>query len=316
MIARLRPGATLVQARTELGVIASHLAAQYPDTNKDRTFAASPLEPDVGNVGATLWLLFGAVTLVLLIACANIASLLLARAMSRGRELAMRAAIGASRARLIRQCLTESAVLGLGGGALGVLFAWISLKPFVVLWPGTLPRGAEVHLDWRVMAFTLLVSLASGLLFGLAPALGAPLADFERALRDGGRTLVASSRRVHGLFVIAEIALAMVLLACAGTLGRTLWRAVSLDPGVNVHNVITARTALSPARSQDPGAARAAWGDLLDHVRQVPASKPSRWWIPCHCAAATTRSATGCRPRPCPRTSSRSRSRPASRRTT
>jgi predicted permease len=270
VVARLRQGATLEQARTELGVIASHLAAQYPDTNKDRTFAVAPLKPDVGNVGATLWLLFGAVTLVLLIACANIASLLLARAMSRGRELAMRAAIGASRARLVRQCLTESAVLGLGGGALGVLFAWISLKPFVVLWPGDLPRAAEVHLDWRVLAFTVLVSLASGLLFGLAPALGAPLADFERALRDGGRTLVGTSRRLHGAFVIAEIALAMVLLACAGTLGRTLWHAVSLDPGVNVHNVITARTALSPARLADPGGTRAAWSELLDHVRQVP----------------------------------------------
>ena len=134
----------------------------------------------MGDVRSTLWLLLGAVSLVLLIACVNIASLLLARAVSRERELAMRVALGAGRGRLVRQCLTESAVLGLSGGVLGVLLATVGIRPFVVFWPGSLPRAEEVQLDWHVLLFALAASLASGLLFGLAPALRAPPANWNR----------------------------------------------------------------------------------------------------------------------------------------
>jgi len=149
--ARPRPGASLGQAQTELTLVGQRLAKQYPDTNKGRTFVAQALKPDVGDTKQTLYLLLGAVVLVLLIACANIASLLLARAVSRGRELAMRAALGAGRGRLARQCLTESGVLAVMGGALGVTLAAIGIRPFALFWPGGLPRAQEVQLNWRVL---------------------------------------------------------------------------------------------------------------------------------------------------------------------
>ena len=268
--ARLRPGAKLSQAQTELTVIGRHLAEQYPKSNKGRTFVAEPLHPDVTDVRSTLWLLLGAVSLVLLIACVNVASLLLARAVSRERELAMRVALGAGRGRLARQCLTESAVLGIGGGALGILLAALSIRPFVVFWPGSLPRAEEVQLDWHVLLFALAVSISSGLLFGLAPALRAPARELEQALRAGARSVTATSRRLHAAFVIAEIALAVILLVSAGMLGRTLLHLLSLDPGVNIHNVLTARTALTPATLTNPARTRVAWQDVLDRVRGVP----------------------------------------------
>jgi predicted permease len=268
--ARLRPGATLGQAQAELAVIGRELAQQYPKTNRGRTFVAEPLRPDVGDARSTLWLLLAAVTLVLLVASANIASLLLARAVSRERELAMRVALGAGRGRLARQCLTESAVLGLAGGALGIVLAALGVRPFVVFWPGALPRAEEVQLDWRVLLFALAVSLVSGLLFGLAPALRVPSRALDRTLRSGARTVTGSSRRLHGAFVISEIALALVLLVCAGMLGRTLLRLASLDPGLNIRNVLTARTALSPATLASPARTRAAWSELLDRARRVP----------------------------------------------
>src|SRR4029079_815896 len=146
-------------------------------------------------VGSMLWLLLGAVGLVLLIACANISSLLLALAVSRERELAMRVALGAGRARLARQCLTESAVLAISGGCLGIGLAALGLRPFIALWPGDLPRADEVQLDWRVLVFALGSSLLSGLLFGLAPALRVPARQLEQVLRAGARTVAGSARR-------------------------------------------------------------------------------------------------------------------------
>ena len=268
--ARLRRGATLPQAQAELAVIGRRLAAQYPKSNKGRTFVAEPLRPDVGDVRSTLWLLLGAVTLVLLIACVNIASLLLARAVSRERELAMRAALGAGRGRLARQCLTESAVLGMAGGLLGIGLAALGLRPFVAFWPGTLPRSTEIQLDGPVLAFALGVSLANGLLFGLAPALRVPVRGLEQALRSAARTVAGSSRRLHAGFVVSEIALAVVLLVSAGMLGRTMLHLSALHPGVDIQNVLTARVALSPATLASPPLIRAAWADILDRARRVP----------------------------------------------
>jgi predicted permease len=270
VVARLRPGMTLSQAQAELTTAARDLAGKYPDTNKDRTFVAQPLQPDVADVRSTLWLLLGAVGVVLLIACANVASLLLARAISRGREFAMRVALGAGRIRLVRQCLTESMVLGLTGGLLGVLLAVVGLHPFVRFWPGELPRSEEVQIDWHVLLFALAVSLLSSFLFGIAPALRAPTRDLEQILRAGARTLTGNSRRLHGLFVAVQITLAVVLLVSAGMLGRTLLRLSALDPGVDVHNVLTARMALSPATLADPARTRAAWQEVLERGRHVP----------------------------------------------
>ena len=268
--ARRNPGTTLAQAQTELSTIGHRLADEYPDSNKGRTFFAEPLKPDVGDTKETLYLLLGAVTLVLLIACANIASLLLARAVSRERELAMRVALGAGRWRLARQCLTESAVLALAGGALGVVLAAVGIRPFTLFWPGGLPRVEEVQLNWHVLLFALGVSLISGLLFGLAPALRTPARHLEQRLRAGARSLAGRQHRLHGAFVVAEISLAVVLLVSAGLLGRNLLRMSALDPGVDIHNVLIARTGLSPATLEDPGRTRVAWQSLLDRARRVP----------------------------------------------
>lgn len=270
VVGRLQPGTTLSQAQSELAVLGYHLAKQFPDTNAGRTFQVRSLRPNVGNVGSKLWLLLGAVGLVLLVACVNVASLLLARAVSRERELAMRAALGATRGRLVRQCLTESAMLGLAGGLLGALIAADGIRPFVQVWPGALPRAEEVRFDWHVLLFAFGVSTLSGLLFGLAPALRAPFSNLEQKLRTGARSIAGSSRRLHSIFVISEIALAIILLVSAGMLGRTLLHLSSLDPGVDVHNVLVTRMALSPATLADPAKTRTAWNDVLARARNVP----------------------------------------------
>jgi predicted permease len=271
VLARVLPSVTLTQARAELTIISNQIAEQYPKTNAGRMFQAVPLRQElVGNVRSTLWLLLGAVGLVLLIGCVNVASLLLARAVSRERELAMRVALGAGRGRLVRQCLTESALLGLLGGALGVCVAAAGIRPFVVFWPGSLPRAEAIALDWNVLLFALTISLFSGLLFGLAPALRAPTRDLEQTLRAGARAVTGSSRGLHSVFVMFEIAVAVVLLVAAGTLGRTVLRLSNLDPGINAQNVLASHVALSPDTLQSPQKMRAAWADLLDRARRVP----------------------------------------------
>jgi putative ABC transport system permease protein len=218
-------------------------------------------------------LLLGAVSLVLLIGCVNVASLLLARAVARERELAMRVALGASRGRLVRQCLTESTVLGLLGGALGVFLALTGIRPFVLIWPGNLPRADGLRLDWHVLLFALSISLVTGLLFGLAPALRAPTRELEQTLRAGSRAVTGTSRHLHGVFVMFEIALAIVLLVAAGALGRTVLRLSTLDPGIRTRNVLATHVALSPGTLQSPPSMRAAWQDVLDRARRVPGVK-------------------------------------------
>jgi predicted permease len=268
--ARLKDGATADVARSELAAVGRRLAAEYPRSNEGRTFIADPLRPNTGTAGSTIWLLFGAVILVLLIGCVNIASLLVARASSRGREMAVRVALGAGRGRLIRQCLTESAVLGLMGGCLGLLLMFLTLGPFVSLWPGSLPRAQEVQADWRVFAFALVVSLMSGALFGAVPALRAPARELEKSLRAGSRALVGGSRRLQSVLVASELALAVVLLVSAGVLGSTFLRLSSLDPGVNIDNVLVTRLFLSPSVVTDAAKIRASWQDIVDRTRALP----------------------------------------------
>ncbi|MGC1385105.1 MAG: ABC transporter permease [Candidatus Acidiferrales bacterium] len=269
-LGRLEPGVKIAQANAELARIAKHMAEQYPE-DAGVGAVAHPLQQDiVGKTGSTLWLLLGAVTLVLLIACVNVASLLLARAVSRERELAMRVALGAGRGRLIRQCLTESGILGLAGGLLGVVIAAAGIRPFLALWPGDLPRASDVQLDWRVLLVATGVGLLSGLMFGLAPALRAPTRDLEQKMRGGMRSMGDGSRRLHNGFVIAEIGLAVVLLVSAGMLGRTVLRLSTLDPGVRMQKVLTARMSVSPTVLQNGAATRAAYMNVLDRARAVP----------------------------------------------
>jgi predicted permease len=271
VLARLGSGVTMRECQAELALIARRLAVEYPKADAGRDLMARPLQQEiVGDVGPTLWVLLSAVSAVLLIACVNIASLLLARAASRERELATRVALGATRGRVVRQCLTESAALGVAGGIVGVLLAAVSVRPFLAFWPGSLPRGDEIHLDWRVLLAALAVSIASSIAFGLAPALRVPMAGMEAALRAGGRAVGGSSRRLHSAFVVTELAIAVVLLVCAGMLARTLVALSSLEPGLNVHDILTARFAVSPAVLDRPAQIRAAWQDVLDRARRVP----------------------------------------------
>jgi len=271
VVARLASGVTLNQAQEEVSLMNRRLARDYPKSDAGVRMLVRPFMQDmVKDVRGTLWLLLSAVGLVLFIACVNIASLFLIRAVSRERELAMRVALGAGRGRLIRQCMTESAVLGLCGGLLGIFAAAVSLHPFVALWPGSLPRANEIHIDWRVLCFAIGMSLLCGFLFGLTPALRVPMHRLEEALRGGGRTVTAGSRRLHSPFVISEIALAVVLLVSAGMLGHTLLTLSSLNPGLDARNVLTARFAISPNALANPSQIRSAWQDVLDRARKVP----------------------------------------------
>jgi predicted permease len=267
--ARMRADASLEAVRAEIAMIAQPLESQYPDSNRGRTFVAEPLRPRTGNAGATIWLLFGAVALVLLIACANVASLLIVRSVYRAQEMAVRMSLGAHKGRVVRQVLAESAVLGLTGGGLGVCFALVGLAPFIQYWPGNLPRVQEIQIDSSVLLFAVLTSLACSLIFGLAPALRASLSPLEQMLRAGARTVVSSSRRLHASFVAVEIALAVALLVATGVLGWSLLQLSSKPPGVDVQNVLVARFALSPGNLSDPARIRAAWRDVLDRARGV-----------------------------------------------
>jgi predicted permease len=271
VIARLRDGATVDDAQTELATIGRRLALAYPATNEGIGLFVQSLRREVtGPVSATLWLLFAAVSLVLLIACVNVVNLLLARALSRDRELAMRRALGAGRFRLLRQFLTESALLAVLGGGLGLAIAAVGTRPFIAFWPGLLPRADEVHVDVHVLLFAIAVSLLCAVGFGVAPVWQSLSDGPEPALRVESRVVSGRSRRVQTALVVAEIALACVVLVSAATIGRTLLRLSALDPGVDVRNVIVARLALAPGALGAPDRLRATWRDVLERARQVP----------------------------------------------
>ena len=230
-IARLRPGIGLAQARAELDALSSRLEAAYPDSNKGHRLRASSLqEKIVGEAKRPLWILLGGVVLVLLIACANVAGLQLARAAAGERDLAVRAALGASRAQLVRQILVESAVLALVGGALGLAASWWGVKALVALAGPALPRGSEVGIDIAVLVFALAVSTATGITAGIVPALLASRTDSMAALRTGASTTGHRSR-LRDALVTGEVALAVMLLSGATLLVRSFERLRSVDPG-------------------------------------------------------------------------------------
>ncbi len=272
VLARLGNHVPLTQARTELALFSQTLAKQYPDTNAGMTFVPHLLQSElVQEVRPTLWLLLGAVSLVLLIACVNVASLLLTRVVSREHEFALRRALGAPGWLLVRQCFIESGILGICGGLAGLLLATLGTRPFLQFWPGRLPRAEEVHVDWRVLVFALSLSILTALIFGLMPALRANKSAIEETLRSRSRTVAGTARRPLSGLVVCQIALAFVLLTSAGIMGRTLLRISSLNPGLDIHNVLTARIAISPAALSRPAKSRAAWQELMDSLRSDPA---------------------------------------------
>jgi putative ABC transport system permease protein len=251
VLAHLKPGVTLEQAQSEMQSIARRMALEDPDANSGYGATVVPLRVQLlGDIRATLVVLLGAVLFVLLIACANVANLLLARAGSREKEIALRSALGANPARLARQLLTESILMALAGGLLGLLLAAWSLSLLQQLGPATLPRLNEISLDWRVLAFTLLVSLATGIVFGLAPALASLRSDLNSVLRSSGRGAIGGPSRAlfRNALVVSEMAACVVLLTGAGLLIRSFARLQSVNPGFRPDHVLTLQIELPESR--------------------------------------------------------------------
>jgi predicted permease len=271
-IGRLKPGVTIDQARSDLNRVMADLANIYPETNRGNGATIVSLkEQVVGNIRPTLFMLLGAVGFVLLIGCVNVSNLMLARSTRRAREFAIRSALGAGRWRLLRQLLTESTVLGLIGGALGLIFAAWGTKLALAALPTALPRAEEVGLDGRVLLFTFTISLLTGLLAGLAPALKISRGRVSEALKEGGRGASGGRLRAQGVFVAVEMALALILLIGAGLLIRSLTALWKVDPGFRSDNLLTFSLNLSPAmRNASPEALRAAWRDLSERVSSTP----------------------------------------------
>ena len=247
VIARLKPGVSEDQAQSEVTAIAARLEQQYPDQNTNKSLRTeSALSAMVGSVRPALFIMLGAVACVLLIACANVANLLLARATSRHKEMAIRAALGASRMRVIRQLLTESVLLSLAGGACGLLLAvwWSDL--LIALGKDDIPRAVEVAIDRRVLGFTIGVSVLTGLIFGLVPAFHSSKTALVESLKEGGRGTGEGARRnpARSVLVVAELAIALVLLVCAGLLIQSLWRLQNVNSGLQSQNVMTFNVAL------------------------------------------------------------------------
>ncbi|MDT5296557.1 MAG: hypothetical protein QOJ76_3437 [Acidobacteriota bacterium] len=272
-VAKLREGVSPEQAAAELGTIAEGLEAQHPETNTKRRARIVALQEDlVGQVRPALLIMLGAVGLVLLIACANVANLLLARAASRSREMAIRTALGATRGRVIRQLLTESMLLSLAAGAAGLLMAVWGVDLIVKLSPANIPRLAETVVEARVFLFTLAVSVLTGIAFGLAPALQASKTDLAESLKEGGRggTEGAGRRRLRSLLVVSEVALSLVLLVGAGLLIKSFRQLLSTDPGYSPERVLALTVALNTKKFTDEESRAAFFRAAVERIDGLP----------------------------------------------
>lgn len=271
-LGRLKPGVTFEQAREQMMTIAGRLEQQYKDSQAGRSVRLIPLQEEmVQNVRPALLVMFGAVGLVLLIACVNVANLLLARAAGRRREIAIRAALGAGRGRLIRQFLTESILLSVVGGAVGLVLANWGLSALTTLAGAILPRANEVGLDGRVVGFTLLLSVVTGIVFGLAPALQISRSDVQTALKDSGNAGTSPQRnRLRSLLVVAEISAALVLLIGAGLLLKSFWQLQQTDAGLKPENVITMSISLPAAKYATAQAVDGFYDRLVTQMATLP----------------------------------------------
>jgi predicted permease len=271
-IARLNSDVSMAQALAEMSAIQDHLVQLYPDANKGLGASVVPLRQVlIGDVSGTLLVLFGAVGLVLLIACANVANLLLARSVGRTREFAIRAALGASRSRTVRQLLTESILLSLGGAVLGLTIANWGVRPLLAGMPGSLPRSENIGVNTPVFLFTLFVSIAVAVLFGLAPALKNSKTDLQSALKHGGRGATTARLGVQNSLVILQMALTLMLLVGAGLLFRTIHRMSDTNPGFDAQRVITFKVGFSPSVTKTASGMRTAYRELLERLRTLPA---------------------------------------------
>jgi predicted permease len=280
IIGKLRPGVSVEQARAEMNTITARLRQAHPEVyppNGGLTFVVLPLlEQVVGNVRHTLWLLLAAVGCVLLIACVNVANLLLSRAVGRQREIAVRAAVGASSGRIIRQLLTESILLALCGGILGILFALVSIHWTHVLGPKSVPRLSEIGVRGDALLYTLLISVASGILFGLAPALRVTRGDLLTTLKDSDRGSAGASamwgrgNNLRRLLVMAELSISVVVLIMAGLLLRSFVLLQHVSPGFNPANVLTMELTMSGDKYQDPQAVIATYRQLWEGLERLP----------------------------------------------
>jgi putative ABC transport system permease protein len=270
-VARLKSGVTMQQAQSEMDGIAEALQQQYPKTNKDVRVTIGSIYSDmVNDVQPSLLVLLGAVGFVLLIACANVANLLLARAAARQKEIAIRTALGASRLRVVRQLLTESITLSVIGGALGLLLAMWGADLLLAVIPNNVPWITEIALDRNVFGFTLAASVITGIIFGLVPALQASSPDLNETLKEGGRGSTGGRQRARSVLVVAEVALSLVLLIGAGLMLQTFSRLRKIDAGFNPHNLLSMMLSLSPIRYSEGPKARAFFKQLEQRLAALP----------------------------------------------
>jgi predicted permease len=272
-VALLKPEVGLGQAKAEMETITARLRQQYPETNNNRFNAVVSLHTHlVGETSEVLWLLLGAVGFVLLIACANVANLMLARATARQKEMAIRTALGASRWRVIRQLLTESLMLGLSGGVCGILLSWWGVDLLTRLLPKDFPRVQDIHLDFTVLGFTFVVSLLTGLIFGFAPAWQISKIDVQEALKESGRGAAGGLRRnrLRSLLVVAEVALSLVLLVGAGLLFRSFLQLQSVKAGFTPQQVLTMRLSPSGVNYQQDAQYSAYYNQVIQHIETLP----------------------------------------------
>ena len=271
VLARLKPGVTMRQAEGELGTIQQELDRRYPDANRNIGVAMTTLKQQmIGDVRSTLLLLFGAVTLVLLIACANVANLALARANVREREFGVRSALGASRGRMIRQVLTESLVLSVAGGALGVAVATVAVRVLLAALPEALPRSSNIGLNGPLIAFTFCIAIMVGVLFGVVPAMRSARTDLRSAMQQASRGTTGGRHGVLKQLVVLQFALTLVLLAGSGLLLRSIRQLWRVNPGFDTRHLISFKVGLSPSVAMTPDGIRAAYRQMLERMQRIP----------------------------------------------